>query len=72
MEEAGANVQIVAPYVHWDIPAIGQAYILFRAKLKSPYSITTETAESLEARLFAPGDIPFDEIAFSSVTLALR
>ncbi len=24
MEEAGAAVQVVAPYAHWDIPAIGQ------------------------------------------------
>ncbi|GIL88234.1 hypothetical protein Vretifemale_16183 [Volvox reticuliferus] len=29
-EEANAVVQVVAPYAHWDIPLIGQAYILFR------------------------------------------
>ncbi|EIE26158.1 hypothetical protein COCSUDRAFT_40300 [Coccomyxa subellipsoidea C-169] len=28
-EEASARVEIVAPYAHWDIPVIGQAYILF-------------------------------------------
>jgi len=32
----------------------------------------TATSESLEARLFDPRDIPFQEIAFSSVSLALR
>jgi len=72
MEEAGANVEIIAPYCHWDIPVIGQAYILFRAKLLAPFTIQSETAESLESQLFDPADIPFQDIAFSSVSLALR
>ncbi|EIE26161.1 hypothetical protein COCSUDRAFT_10765, partial [Coccomyxa subellipsoidea C-169] len=70
-EEASARVEIVAPYAHWDIPVIGQAYILFRARLAPPYTFWPGT-ESLETRLFAPEDIPFDQIAFSSVATALR
>ena len=29
-EEANCQVEIMAPYSHFDIPVIGQAYILFR------------------------------------------
>jgi len=49
-----------------------QAYILFRAKLLPPFKIASKTSESLETRLFSPAAIPFDDIAFSSVALALR
>ncbi|GIL56244.1 hypothetical protein Vafri_11679 [Volvox africanus] len=70
-EEANAVVQVVAPYAHWDIPLIGQAYILFRAKLAPPYTFSSGP-ESLEVALFAPEDIPFREIAFSSVAVTLR
>ena len=56
-----AVMQIVAPYAHWDIPVIGQAYILFRARLAPPYTFWPGT-ESLETRLFAPEDIPFDQV----------
>lgn len=30
-EEANCQVEILAPYSHFDIPVIGQAYILFRS-----------------------------------------
>ncbi|GLC44837.1 hypothetical protein PLESTB_001208800 [Pleodorina starrii] len=70
-EEANAEVQIIAPYAHWDIPLIGQAYILFRARLAPPYTFSSGP-ESLEVRLFAPEDIPFDHLAFSSVAVTLR
>ncbi|GAX73460.1 hypothetical protein CEUSTIGMA_g912.t1 [Chlamydomonas eustigma] len=70
-EEAQALVQVLAPYAHWDIPMIGQAYILFRAKLVHPFTFSPGR-ESLETRLFHPGDIPFDQVAFSSVSSTLK
>lgn len=70
-EEALATVEVTAPYAHLDIPIIGQAYILFRAKLLSPYTFSPGP-ESLETALFLPDDIPFQEIAFSSISIALR
>ncbi|CAK0784711.1 hypothetical protein CVIRNUC_007915 [Coccomyxa viridis] len=70
-EEANARVEIMAPYAQWDIPVIGQSYLLFRAKLAAPHSFSPG-AESLETELFEPRDIPFDEVAFSSVSTALR
>ena len=53
--------QIMAPYAQWDIPVIGQSYLLFRAKLVAPHSFSPG-AESLEAELFEPRDIPFDKV----------
>lgn len=70
-EEANAEVDVIAPYAHWDIPMIGQAYILFRAKLKEPASFSPGP-ESLETALFAPEEIPFDSLAFSSMHITLK
>lgn len=60
-EEAHAHVNILAPYFHLDIPVIGQSYVLFRSKLASPFTFGCGP-ETLEARLFDPSDIPFDEV----------
>ncbi|KAL0051530.1 hypothetical protein WJX82_009389 [Trebouxia sp. C0006] len=70
-EEANCQVEILAPYSHFDIPIIGQAYILFRARLAAPYSFSPGE-ETLQTELFQPKDIPFDQIAFSSISLALQ
>lgn len=70
-EEANASVDIMAPYAHLDIPAIGQAYIFFRAHLAAPFTFTSGP-ESEEVALFSPEDIPFDSIAFSSVYVTLK
>lgn len=70
-EEANAHVQVTAPYAHWDIPVIGQAYIIFRAKLVEPYTFSPGV-ETLETALFDPSDIPYEELAFSSVSITLQ
>jgi ADP-ribose/FAD diphosphatase len=69
-EEAGARVRIVAPYAHFDIPHIGQAYVLYRAELIDERF--APGVESLEAKLVQPRDIPWDEIAFPVVRCALE
>lgn len=51
---------------------MSQIYMLFRARLAPPYAFSARQPESLEARLFAPEDIPWAELAFSSVATALR
>lgn len=71
LEEANAVVHVLAPFAHWDIPAIGQSYLLFRAQLAAPFTFSSGP-ESLEVDLFDPADIPFDQIAFSSVSITLR
>ncbi|KAI5083446.1 hypothetical protein GOP47_0003189 [Adiantum capillus-veneris] len=69
-EEANAEVDVEAPFAQLDIPRIGQSYILFRAKLKTPSF--SPGVESLECALFNIDEIPFDQIAFSSISVALR
>lgn len=70
LEEAQADVDIVSHFAHLDIPLIGQSYIIFRARLKEP--TFSPGQESLECALFALDEIPFDSIAFSSITVALK
>ena len=60
-EEVYAKVDILAPYFHLDIPVIGQSYLLFRANLAPPFTFGCGP-ETLEAELFAPEDIPFDDV----------
>jgi len=70
LEEAGAQVQVIAPYVHFDIPHIGQAYIFYRARMLTPaFSAGTE---SLEVEFVAPKDIPWSELAFPVVRVSLE
>lgn len=69
-EEAGARVHIVAPYLHFDVPHIGQAYILYRAQLLTPE--IAAGAESLAVKLALPDEIPAAEIAFPVVRFALE
>ena len=69
-EEAGAQVSVIAPYAHFDVPHIGQAYILYRAALRSPS--LAPGPESLEAALLPPAAIPWREIAFPAVRVALE
>lgn len=75
-EEAGARVDILQPFAHFDIPAIGQSYLLFRARLAAPFTHAESTPESLEVRMFTPDEVRglagSGGLAFSSVRLALE
>ncbi len=52
-----------------DIIDAGQVHLFYTAKLTSDFGAGEE---SLESALFAPEDIPWDELAFQSVEFALR
>ncbi|KAF5737343.1 nudix hydrolase 23 chloroplastic isoform X2 [Tripterygium wilfordii] len=70
-EEARAEVEVLSPFAQLDIPLIGQqTYIIFLARLKKP--VFSPGPESLECRLFALEDIPFDSLAFSSMLVTLN
>jgi len=70
LEEAGASVQVTAPYAHFDIPHIGQAYVFYRARMLTPdYAPGTE---SLEVKFVTIDEIPWDSLAFPSVRIALE
>ena len=65
LEEANARVEIGALYALYNIPHINQVYILFRARLLDLDFSTG--AETLEVRLFAENEIPWDRLAFATV-----
>ncbi len=65
LEEAHARVEIGPLYALYNIPHISQVYILFRARLLD--ADVRPGAETLEVKLFAEGEIPWDRIAFASV-----
>lgn len=71
LEEANCSVDILAPYAHFDIVGISQAYILFRARATSPDTVFAGD-ETTDVKWVAPHEIPFDELAFSSVSLVLQ
>lgn len=69
-EEANARVRIIAPYAHFDVPHIGQAYIIYRAELIE--DAFGPGSESLEVKLASHEEIPWRELAFSAVRHALQ
>ena len=70
LEEANARVELGPLYALYNIPHINQVYILFRGRL-----LDTDVhagAETLEVRLMAESEIPWEQIAFVSVRNTLR
>ena len=65
LEEANARIEIGALYALYNIPHLSQVYMLFRARLLD--LDFKASAETLEARLFAEVEIPWDQIAFTTV-----
>ncbi|EPF70753.1 NUDIX hydrolase [Acinetobacter rudis] len=69
-EEAEAEVAIEQLYCMYNIPRIGQIYVLFKAHLADgKFGAGPETIES---RLFSEEEIPWDQLAFPSVERTLR
>lgn len=69
-EEAQAQVQVEAPFAHLDLPHIGQIYMLYRARLaRAGFGAGPE---SMEVRWCALRDIPWGQLAFPVVEVALR
>jgi ADP-ribose pyrophosphatase YjhB (NUDIX family) len=69
-EEALADVEIGSLLAIVHILHAHQVHVFFRAKLRTP-QIGAGT-ESLEVKLVAEQDIPWDDIAFASIEFALR
>ncbi len=68
-EEACAKIEIGALIGVYSVPRIGQVQMIYRAKLiDGEFAAGTE---SLETKLCAWDEIPWDEIAFPTVRLAL-
>ncbi len=69
-EEARARIEIDCLLAVYNIPRISQVQMIYRARLAAPE--IAAGPESLEVRLFAWDDIPWDELAFPSVVWALN
>ena len=70
LEETGARVATRRIYSLFSLPHIHQVYIFLRARLLE--CDFKPRAESEEVRLFAPEDIPWDQIAFPTVSRTLK
>ena len=69
-EEARAELLIEGLLGVYSVPRISQVHIIYRARLRSPDVAAGE--ESLEVRLFAWDEIPWDDLAFESTRDALK
>ena len=70
-EEAGAHIRSDGVLALYNISRIGQVQVMFRARFAGAVEFTPGI-ESLDVRLFAWEDIPWDELAFPSVRWALN
>ena len=70
LEETGATVAELTPYLMVDIVHIHQIYLMFRSRLLAPDFYPTR--ESSEVKLFEEEDIPWDDIAFKVVEKTLQ
>lgn len=69
-EEAFARPQLGELYALTSIPYISQVYMIFRAELATP--TFGPGPESLDVQLFHADEIPWDELAFQTVTRTLE
>jgi ADP-ribose pyrophosphatase YjhB (NUDIX family) len=70
VEEAGAQFEMRDFFSLVNVPRVGQVHLFFRADLLS--DVFDPGAETLEARLFHEAEIPWDELAFRTVSETLR
>jgi ADP-ribose pyrophosphatase YjhB (NUDIX family) len=71
VEEAGAQVNIGELYCMFNLPHIGQVYMMYLAELPEPV-FEANTEESLEIRLFTEQEIPWRELAFRTMWRTLH
>ncbi|CUB05671.1 NUDIX hydrolase [Marinomonas fungiae] len=70
LEESGSRVIIKQPFSMISIPHVNQVHLYYIAELQKPdFHATTESSE---VELFEFSDIPWDELAFSSVSKTLE
>ena len=67
-EEAQAKVELDGLIGVYDIPHISQVYVVYRAHMTTPEF--APGPESQDVALFDWGDIPWDDLAFSSIAWA--
>ncbi|KQQ69445.1 NUDIX hydrolase [Acinetobacter sp. Leaf130] len=69
-EEAEAEIEIGNLFCMYNFPQIGHVYVLFKAQLINGFF--GNGPETIESRLFSESEIPWSELAFSSVSQTLK
>ena len=70
LEEAGARVELLAPFSMISVPYVNQVHVFFRARLLDLEFKPGD--ESLEVVLFEESRVPWKDIAFRTVGLTLK
>lgn len=70
LEEANARIEITGLYTMLSVPHVNQVHIFYRARLLD--LDFGPGIESLEVALFREEEIPWEEIAFRTITTTLR
>jgi ADP-ribose pyrophosphatase YjhB (NUDIX family) len=70
LEETGIDIALRHLHTVYNLPHANQVYIIFVADMLHTNFMLTP--ESTEIKLFALDELPWDEIAFSSNTYALK
>tara|TARA_S200000501_G_scaffold296569_1_gene282717 strand:+ start:25 stop:561 length:537 start_codon:yes stop_codon:yes gene_type:complete len=69
-EETQASPEIISPYTSFSLTHISQVHFFYLAKLGDEKF--GPTSESSDVKLFSKDDIPWNEIAFPTVTKTLK
>lgn len=69
-EEANARIELDEMYTVISVPQVSQVHVVYRARLLDTEFSAGE--ETLETRLFAEDEIPWEEIAFRTISMTLR
>ncbi len=70
LEEACARIELDAMYTLISVPHIHQVHVFYRSQLLD--LDFAPGAETLELRLFEESEIPWDELAFRTVSITLK
>lgn len=69
-EEAGADMEIGRLFSVISVPRVAQVHLFYCARLRS--DVFNPGHETIEARLFEAKDIPWDDLAFRTVSTTLQ
>ncbi len=70
MEEANARVQVESLFAVFNLPHVDQVYLMFKSRLLDQDFFPGE--ESLDVQLYKEDEIPWDELAFRTITETLK
>ena len=69
-EEAGVRVELEGLFTVLNVVRVGPVHLFYRARLLD--TVFAPGPETIEARLFAESEVPWDELAFRTVRKTLR